>query len=124
MQKQTILNFIKRILKYSIGSILIFTLGAAVFTWLKPGPLLKRILNTNYFIATLIILYGIVTFFAPVNIRKIKGVVDHSNIAEVVHEHKEKRVSGAYESIAWGICNILLVSLLEFLILRGILLFR
>jgi len=105
-------------------SIIIFSLGAVAFTLLKPGPMLKRIFDANYLIAALIILYGIVTYFAPVNIRKIKAVVDHSNIAEVAREEKEKKIRGAYESIAWGICNIVLVGLIEFIILRSILLFR
>jgi len=115
---QTLLNKTKKILVLSISSILLFSILAMIYSLIKQGDMLKNVFNFNYVIASIIIVYGLFTFFVPINLKKSNRLVDHSNYAQVHREEKEDKISGAMESLLWGISNILIVGIIE-MIIRG-----
>ncbi|GAB6086589.1 hypothetical protein [Alkaliphilus crotonatoxidans] len=118
--KQKIWNKTLKLLKISVSSILILSLISLLYSLIKKGPILKNIFNFNFFLASIIIAYGVVTFFLPISLKKTKRLVDHSNVADVVREEKEKKYEGAIESILWGIMNILIVGIIEIIVKAAI----
>lgn len=110
----------KQITKISIKSIPIISIAPLIYSFVKKGPVFKRVFDFNYLIASIIIIYGIFVFFIPVNLKKTNRLVDHSNASDVIREENEKKYEGAIESIFWGISNILIVGVIE-LVLRVLL---
>ncbi len=113
---KTIITEIKKIFLYSIKSIVLTSLLAGLFSLLKGNNLLKIIFNANYIVSSIIIGIGLLSFFIPIKLKKSKGLVDHSNIAEVLKEEKEIKLSEAMINLSWGICNIIVVGVLEIVV--------
>ncbi|MBM7615245.1 hypothetical protein [Alkaliphilus hydrothermalis] len=116
---QTLLNKTKKTLVLSISSILLLSILAVIYSLIKQGAMLKNVFNFNYVIACIIVVYGLLSFFVPINLKKSNRLVDHSNYAQVHREEKEDKLTGAMESLWWGISNILLVGIIE-VILRSL----
>lgn len=113
---KTISEKFKKIFSYSIGSIILISLLAALFGFIKGNNLLKTILNANYIASTVIIAVGIFGFLVPIRLKKSNRLVDHSNIVDVLREEKDIKLSEALVNISWGICHIILVGILEIVI--------
>jgi hypothetical protein len=106
----------KKVFRFSITSIVAVTAVAIIISLFKEEDVLKRIFDFNYLFAAGILAYGVVVFFMPVRINKKNRLVDHSNYMEVLREEKEIKTSSALESIFWGICNILLIGVIEIIL--------
>jgi len=115
-------NF-KKVTLYSIGSIVLTTLLSILFSFLKGSNWIQTVLNSNYIVSSLIIAVGVLGFFVPMslkNLKKSKRLVDHSNIADILREEKEIKLSESLINIYWGICHMIIVGILE-IIIKGIL---
>jgi len=111
-------NF-KKIFSYSIGSVILTTLLAALFSLLKKIPLIQTVFNANYIISAIIIAVGVFGFFVPIGLNTLKKsnrLVDHSNVVDVLREEKEVKISESLINICWGICHMILAGILEILI--------
>ncbi|MBU5677159.1 hypothetical protein KQI88_12125 [Alkaliphilus sp. MSJ-5] len=113
---KTIIERFKKVFSYSIGSILLTSLLAALFGFVKGNNLLPTILNANYIVSTIIIAVGIFGFFVPIRLKKSNRLVDHSNVMDVLREEKDIKLSEALVNISWGICHIILVGILEIVV--------
>ena len=105
-----------KILRFSLASIGTFSFIAFVYSSITNRELLKTLFDFNYFLSIVILLYGLGVYFMPVRVFKKDRLVDHSNYIDVVREEKENKLSGAIESIIWGINNLVFVGLTEILI--------
>ncbi len=110
---QFILTKTKKIIKMSLSSLVILTIIPIMYSLIKKTNILKSVFDFNFFIASIIILYGLFAFFIPVSLKKSNRLVDHSNYAEVLKEEKEKKFEDAIESIFWGVSNIIIVGITE-----------
>jgi len=113
---------LKKVVFYAIGSITFTTLLAALFSLLKASSPIQTIFNANYIIATVIIAVGTLGFFVPVNlmhllkIKKSNRLVDHSNLVDVLKEEREIKISESLINICWGICHMILIGITEIII--------
>lgn len=106
----------KKILRFSLASIGTFSFIGFVYASIAHRALIKAIFDFNYFLSIIILLYGLGTYFMPVRVFKKDRLVDHSNYIDVLREEKENKLSGAIESIMWGINNLVFVGLIEILV--------
>ena len=113
--KTLLQNYVK-LLKYSIYSIASVSFIAILYSSFRSVPTIKSIFDFNYIIAVVIILYGLGVYFMPVKVFKKNRLVDHSNYVDVVREEKESKISGALESIFWGLSNMIIVGVLEIIV--------
>jgi len=113
------INNFKKIFSYSIGSVLLTTALAALFSLLKGSNLMRTVFNANYIISAIIIAVGVFGFFIPIGLNTIKKsnrLVDHSNVVDVLREEKEVKISESLINICWGICHVILAGILEIVI--------
>jgi len=118
-------NF-KKVISYSVGSIVSTTLLSVLFSFLKGNNLIPTVFNANYIVSAIIIAIGTLGFFVPINImnlikiKKSNKLVDHSNLIDVLREEREVKVRESLINICWGICHMIIVGILE-IIIKGIL---
>lgn len=105
-----------KILRFSLASIGTFSFIAFVYSSITNRELLKTLFDFNYFLSIVILLYGLGVYFMPVKVFKKNRLVDHSNYVDVVREEKESKISGALESIFWGLSNMIIVGVLEIIV--------
>ncbi|KAB3537706.1 hypothetical protein F8154_02535 [Alkaliphilus pronyensis] len=110
------LKHAKKILKFSISSIVLISIIAIIYSLIRSQGPWDYVLQFNIIISSFIIVFGVISFFAPINLKKSNRLVDHSNITEVLREEKEKKVEGSLESILWGISNIIIVGVGEIIV--------
>lgn len=110
------INKLKKIFSYSIGSVVAISLFATIFSLIKGNDLMKTVFNTNYIIGAIIIASGLFAHFVPIRLKKSERMVDHSNIADIIREEKDIKMDDAIVNIFWGICNIIIIGILEILV--------
>jgi len=118
-----VIENLKKVILYSIGSIILTTLLASLFSFFKDINWIQTVFNSNYIVSSIIIAVGVLGFFVPTSLKslkKSKRLVDHSNIADILREEKEIKLSESLINIYWGICHMIIVGVLE-IIIKGIL---
>ncbi len=119
---KNIIETSKKVISYTLGSILTTSILALLFSMLKGTDKLSTVFNANYIIATIIIGVGIMGFFIPISpfslkkLKKSNPLIDHSNIIDVIREEKDIKISESIVNISWGICHIILVGIWEIVV--------
>ncbi|SCY66610.1 hypothetical protein [Alkaliphilus peptidifermentans] len=110
-----ILTSIKKTLKLSFASVVVISLVGLLYSLVRGQNHWNVVFNLNIIFASFIIVFGLFSFFTPINLRKTTRLVDHSNVTEVLKEEKDKKASGSIENIIWGISNIVIIGIIEVL---------
>lgn len=113
---KNIIESFKKVISYSVGSIISTSLLSALFSFFKGTDLIKTVFNANYIISAIIMTIGVLGFFMPIRLKKSNRLVDHSNIADVLREEKDIKLADSLINISWGICHIVLAGILEIII--------
>ena len=107
-------EFLKGPFKFSLQGVLIGGIIGIIYGSIKIKSLsFAYLFRTNFYIGVIIIITGIIKVILPENIFKKRNLIDHSNIAGVFLERRERKRLEGNKIIIAGVSHILITAILQ-----------